>query len=38
MDPARPDGPGDGDASDTQGSIEKARSHSRDDGPAMSQS
>ena len=27
-----------GDASGTQGSIEKARSHSRDDGPAMSQS
>jgi hypothetical protein len=30
--------PGDGDASGTQGSTEKARSHSRDDGPAMSQS
>src|SRR5580700_4727056 len=31
--PAAADGPGDGDASGTQGSIEKARSHSRDDGP-----
>ena len=36
--PGASDGPGDGDASGTQGSIEKARSHSRDDGPAMSQS
>ena len=34
----RADGPGASDASGTQGSIEKARSHSRDDGPAMSQS